>query len=232
MAKTLTPKSIENMRAVVSRREVPDAGCRGLYLVVQPVTGRRSFAVRYRFNGAPKKLTLGSWPALQLAAARKAATDALHELALGRDPAALKFDTEAAAKRVAAERAADTIDHWSRHFIERYAKKRTRPSSWQQAEHVFHNIVLPAWSGRIIHEIQRRDIRELVEGVAEDKPVMANRALAHLSKFFNWLCEQDVIAASPAVGVKRPAEESARDRILSVDEIARLWKALDAIGGH
>jgi integrase len=232
MAKTLTPKSIENMKAGSARREIPDAGCRGLYLVVQPVTGRRSFAVRYRFHGTPKKLTLGSWPALQLAAARKVATDALHELAQGRDPAALKFDAEAAAERAAAERAADTVDHWAKHFLERYAKKRTRPNSWQQAEHVFGNIVLPAWSGRIIHDIQRRDVRELVEAVAEDRPVMANRALAHLSKFFNWLCEQDVIVASPCAGVKPPAKEQARDRVLSDDEIRALWKALDALGGR
>jgi integrase len=232
MAKTLTPKSIENMKAGAARREIPDAGCRGLYLIVQPVTGRKSFAVRYRFNGAPTKLTLGSWPALQLAAARKAATHALHELAQGRDPATMKFDAEAAAKKAAAERAADSVDHWAKLFIERHAKKHTRPRSWQQCEHVFHNIVLPVWSGRIVHDIKRRDIIEVVEGVAEDRPVMANRTLGHLSKFFNWLCERDVIPASPCAGVKPPAKETPRERILTDGEIKALWTACGAIGGR
>src|SRR5262249_55110694 len=116
-------------------------------------------------------------------------------------------------------------------FIERYAKKKTRPKSWAQAEHVFSKIVLPAWRGRVIHDIQRRDIRQLVESVAERHPIMANRALAHLSRFFSWLCEQDVIAASPCVGVKPPSKETARDRVLSDDEIKTLWAACETIGG-
>ena len=65
---------------------------------------------------------------------------------------------------------------------------------------MFDNIVLPVWRGRIIHDIKRRDIIELVEGVADDRPIMANRTHAHLSKFFNWLCERDAIAASPCAG--------------------------------
>jgi integrase len=96
---------------------------------------------------------------------------------------------------------------------------------------VFHKIVLPVWRGRIIHDLERRHIRELVENVAVDRPVLANRTLAHLSRFFNWLCERDVIKASPCAGVKPPAKEQARDRVLSDAEVAALWRACDAIGG-
>jgi integrase len=91
--------------------------------------------------------------------------------------------------------------------------------------------VLPAWRGRIIHDIERRHIRELVENVAVDRPVLANRTLAHLSKFFNWLCERDVIKASPCAGVKPPAKEQARDRVLDDAEVKALWRACDGIGG-
>src|SRR6266436_6298791 len=172
MAK-LTTKFIENAKPAAHRREIPDSGCRGLYLIVQP-TGRKAWAVRYRFEGTPKKLTLDG--RLTLAEARKAATDALHELECGNDPAALKFDAQAKAEKAAADRQRDTVDRLAERFIEQYAKRKTRPKSWQQTEHVFHNIVLPAWRGRTVHDIERRDIRELVEAVAEDRPVMANRA--------------------------------------------------------
>jgi integrase len=228
MAKALTAKSVENAKPAAIRREIPDAGCRGLYLVVQP-TGRKAWAVRYRFEGTPRKLTLDG--ALTLAAARKAATDALHELERGNDPAALKFDAQAKAEKEAADRAGDTVDNLAARFIEKYAKRKTRKSSWRQTVHVFENIVLPAWRGRVVHDIARRDIRELVENVAVDRPVMANRALAHVSKFFNWLCEQDIIAASPSVGVKPPASETARDRVLSDAEIKALWRACEGVGG-
>jgi integrase len=229
MAKAFTAKSIENIRPAAERREIPDAGCRGLYLIVQP-SGRKSWAVRYRFEGKPKKLTLDG--VLTLAAARKTATDALHELEQGRDPATLKFEARATAEQASAARAADTVDHLSALFIERHAKKKTRHNSWRQTVHVFDDIVLPAWRGRVVHDIKRRDIIDLLERVAEDRPIMANRVLAALSKFFNWLCERDVIVASPCAGVARPSDERARDRILSDDEIRKLWLACDAIGGR
>jgi integrase len=228
MAKALTAKSIENIKSGATRREIPDGGCRGLYLIVQP-TGGRAWAVRYRFEGKTRKLTLGG--GLTLAEAREKATAALRERERGNDPAALKFDAQAKARAASADRARDTVQRLAEIFINQYARRKTRKNSWRQTEHVFHNIVLPAWQGRTVHEIQRRDIRELVENVAVDRPVMANRALAHLSKFFNWLCEQDIIAASPCAGVKPPSKEHARERILSDDEIKALWHACDAIGG-
>jgi integrase len=61
---------------------------------------------------------------------------------------------------------------------------------------------------------------------------LANRIKAVLSKFFGWLCERDVIAASPCVGVKPPSKEVARDRVLNDDELRRLWLASDAVGGN
>jgi integrase len=224
----LTAKFLDNVKPAAERREIPDSGCRGLYLVVQP-TGRKAWAVRYRFGRKTRKLTLDG--GLTLKAARKAATDALHELECGNDPGALKFEAQAKAEQVAADRKRDTVERLAEQFIERYAKQKTRPTSWRQTEHVFHGLVLPAWRGRPVHEIERRDIRELVESIAVDRPIMANRALAHLSKFFNWLCERDIIAASPCAGVRPPSKEHARERILSDDEIKALWHACDAIAG-
>src|SRR5262245_24603064 len=227
MAK-LTTKFIESIKPTAARQEIPDSACGGLYLVVQAGTGHKSWAVRYRYQGRTRKLTLDG--GLTLAAARKAASDALHELERGNDPAALKFDAQAKAEKEAADRARDTVEALMHEFIEQHAKRKTRRNSWKQTEHVFHKIVLPVWRGRIIHDLERRHIRELVENVAVDRPVLANRTLSHLSKFFNWLCERDVIKASPCAGVKPPAKEQARDRVLNDDEIKALWRACAAVG--
>ena len=224
MAKQLTAVSVANARPGQQRREIPDAGCRGLYLVVQP-SGRKSWAVRYRFAGKPRKVTLDG--ALTLAAARKAAADALHELERGNDPAALKSKTKA----TAATLAADTVDRWAAQFIELHARRKTRALTLAQYESVLRRLVLPAWRGRTVHDIKRRDVIELLEQIAIDRPIMANRTHGVISKLFNWLCERDVIVASPCAGVKRPSEETARKRVLTDPEIKRLWLACDAIGG-
>jgi integrase len=169
---------------------------------------------------------LGGFPAVSLAEARRAAAAAMAELARGVDPRLEKRQAKADAAR--ADR--DTINSLAAKFIE-HQKRHTRPNSWRQTIHVFEDIVLPAWSGRSVHEIERRDVKDLVKAVAVDRPVMANRATAVLSKFFNWLCEDDVLKASPAAGVKLPSKETPRERTLSDDEIRALWLACDDIGG-
>jgi hypothetical protein len=115
----ITPLRIKNEKPRTVRAEIADGRCRGLYLVVQP-SGGKSWAVRYRHAGKPRKLTLGpvlvlgrdevepSDPtidgALTLAAARKLATDALHKVKQGIDPAKNKRDEIEASKDAAAVR--------------------------------------------------------------------------------------------------------------------------------
>jgi integrase len=224
MMPRLSAISIENMRPRAQRYAVPDSGCRGLYLNVYP-TGRKSYSVRYRFAGATRNLTLDGFPPLALA--RKAATDALAEVDQGRDPAAAKL----AAKTTAAQRESDTVERLADAFIEKHAKRHTRPNSIRATEAAFRNIIKPAWGKRTVHEIARRDVIELLDGVAADRPILANRTRATLSRFFGWLCERGIIAASPCVGVKAPSAETARDRVLDDTELRRLWLASDAVGG-
>lgn len=68
----LTDLSIRNLKPQADRYELPDPGARGLYVVVHP-SGKRSFVVRYRHVGVPRKLTLQA--GISLAAARKLAAD-------------------------------------------------------------------------------------------------------------------------------------------------------------
>jgi integrase len=223
MAKTLTMKAVENLKPSANRYELPDGGCRGLYCLVQP-SGQRSWAIRFRLAGKPCKHTLGSFPAMSLAEARQAAAGALAQVARGTDPRAAKQKSKAEA----AERSRDTVDRLTAQFLE-WQGKRLRPNSLRQLEHIVTNIVVPAWQGRDVHSIARRDAIELTEAVAETRPVMANRVHSGLYRFFGWLCERDVIVASPMVGVPRPASESARERTLSERELIQLWHACDAV---
>jgi hypothetical protein len=81
MGKVITHRFVESVRPKAARTEYPDAGCPGLYLIVQP-TGTRSWAFRFRHNGANGKKTLGraGVGGLSLAAARAAAAAHRHRL--------------------------------------------------------------------------------------------------------------------------------------------------------
>ena len=98
MSKALTVQSIERFKPDQSKRlEIPDGLLPGFYFVLQP-SGVRSWAVRYRYGGKSRKLTLGPYPVLDLSTARARAREALQVLALGRDPASEKRDALRAAR--------------------------------------------------------------------------------------------------------------------------------------
>ncbi len=82
----LTVKSVESAQGSVTRREIPDSLMQGLYLVVQPGTGHKSWAVRCRRNGRPAKITIGPYPRIGLVEARESAARILRNVAEGRDP--------------------------------------------------------------------------------------------------------------------------------------------------
>jgi integrase len=110
-------------------------------------------------------------------------------------------------------------------FLDLHVRRKTRRSSAAATERIFRNVVLPAWRGRSIHDIRRRDVIELIERRAVDYPVSANRVLAALSKFANWLLTREAIATSFTTGVPRPHREVARSRTLDAMELRALWLA-------
>ena len=96
--KSLTGAALTKIKAdAAKRQEVPDGVVVGLYFVVQP-TGRKSWAVRYRFNGKPRKMALGNYLAgvdankagQELVRLRREAGDILESIRAGADPASEK----------------------------------------------------------------------------------------------------------------------------------------------
>src|ERR1700733_7179989 len=133
MARALTPFAIEKFKPSDIRREIPDPGQRGLYIVVQ-TSGSKSFAVRYRFGGKPRKLTLQG--GISLAAARKEAAAALYEVAQGRDPGAAKRRARDA-QRLAV---ADTFELVAEEYLRREGDK-LRSLDWRRG--VLKRLVYP-----------------------------------------------------------------------------------------
>jgi integrase len=223
MAKKLTARKVEQARANPSkRREVPDGGKPGLYLVIQP-SGRKSWAVRYRVNGKPRKLTLDGFPGL--ATARRLAQDALDMVAERKDPAA-----EKQASKSQYGLGSDLFSAVAAEFVERHAKRNTRALSAHQTERFLAREVLPKWGNKRIQEITKRHVLDLLDGIVDrGGGLSANRVLAAVRKLFNWAVQRGIITISPAAGIKAPLAETSRDRVLSDDEIRWTWLACDRL---
>ena len=223
----LTVKSVEAAKPNPGkRREIPDGALPGLYLVVQPAGGK-SWAVRYRTAGKPRKLTLGAYPRLQLVEAREAARTALRAAAEGRDPAGEKQ----AAKVEAAVVQSMRFSAVAADYIERYAKPRNR--SWRETE-AFLTRTLDAtdtWQDRDIRSIGRQDVLDALDAVvARGATIHANRLFSALRRFFAWTVERGIIEASPIAALKPPSPEISRDRVLSDAELVAAWKAAEEVG--
>jgi integrase len=221
MAKKLTSKFVENVKPSPERKEYPDGGT-GLYLVVQP-TGVKSFAGRYRHLGTPKKLTLGRWPQLALATARKDWATALHGLAQGRDPAAARED----AKLKAAEAKLNTVANICAEYMRREGCKLRTANA---RESILRRLVYPVIGDQPITAIKRSEIVRLLDRVEDHNgPRMADVTLATLGRIFHWHEKRSDEFRSPVIrGMQRqkPAEHR-RERILDDDEIRAVWKATE-----
>jgi len=114
-------------------------------------------------------------------------------------------------------------------FIDRYASKNVTVG---ETKRIFDRYVLPHWNDRLLTEITRSDVVDLLDRVEDNAGLhMANRVLAAVRKLFNWaLSERALIEASPIVpGMARKGETS-RDRYLSQDEIGLVWAAAESLG--
>jgi integrase len=226
MAKALTQLAIDNLNPGSGRREIPDGKASGLYFVIQP-TGRMAWALRYRFNGRPHKLTIGAYPAIGLAKARAEAGRAKVALADGEDPAAAK--RAAKAVKLAARRGADdSAEKVIAEFINLYARPNTR--DWKETERLLAEFAV-AWKGRRLADIGKPDIHRVLDSVvARGSPITANRKFAQLRKMCKWAVSRGIIERSPCDGVDPPSTEKSRDRVLDMNELLLVWRAADNLG--
>jgi integrase len=184
-------------------------------------SGTRSFFVMTRVRGTLRRVTLGSHPAIRLADARRLAREAMAMARLGNDPSA--------SKRAARRPAERPVERVIQDYIARAQKARGR-RAWREVERSLSRELAP-WQGRPIESITRADVLELLDAIVDrGSPAMANLLLRHLKHFMGWCLERGLIEASPAAGIRAPAEMRSRDRVLTEPELAAVWAACGTLG--
>jgi integrase len=210
---------------VLGRTEYFDAGFPGLSLRVTD-KGVKSWSLFYRFHGRLRRFTIGPYPAIKPAQARREATAALERVRQGIDPAEEKRE-----RRDKPLPETETFATLAGDYLERHVRKNCAPATYKEAKRDLECNVLPDWCSRSVASISRRDAINLIDGLVErGVEIQANRTLARLRALFNWAIEKDRISASPVEHMKPPSKERARDRALTDDEIRWFWLACDKIG--
>lgn len=207
MRRKLTSKVVEFLNAPGPKRmDVWDTVLQGFGMRVSP-TGRKAWFVMVRPDGLPKRVTIGSYPAISLADAREQAGKIIHDVQLG------VFEKPAETPTLG-----DTVPL----FIQLYAKPKNR--GWKETERLLGDF--RALFSRPIDAIKRSDVVSVLDVmVASGRPYSANRALSHLKKLMNWSLDRGMIEVNPIAGLKPPVKERARDRVLTDRELSALLVA-------
>ena len=199
-----------------------DPRLKGFGLRITP-RGAQSFVFQYRVDGGPaRRKTIGPvgspWTP---ATARKEAERLLVLVYQGIDPVEAKRE---------AKRKKETLNFrtYSERFVELYLKPNWR-GTWGSANCTIHNVFIPRWGNRPVHEITRADIVKVLDEYS-DRPARRKEIHSLLRKFFNWATDRQDIDVSPLAGMKAPKAVPSRRRVLSDDEVVALWRATENSG--
>ena len=223
MASTvLTDIAVRNLKPSVGRQvDVYDSKIRGLAVRVSPM-GTKAFVIWYRIGSKARRLTLGRFPTMTLAEARKRAQEALLQVADGKDPAAEK-------QRARSEYDGKLFSTLVDEFIETYAKRKTR--GWHETDRLLRREFVSFWASWPVQTISRQDVAKVLNAIVKrGSPSVANHALAALRKMFNWAIEYGHLDRSPCFGIKAPTKLKSRDRVLTVEELVCIWQAAEKMG--
>lgn len=207
--RTLTDRGVEALKPRATQYKHADPQMPGHYVRVLP-SGAKSFAVVTRDpNGKQVWQTIGSSKTMTVAESREQARAIAARIRTGKDRAGPQtFQTVA--------------ETWFRRQVE----GRELISSTEIRRYL--DRILKAWGGRDIASIGRGDVAKLLDD-AEDRagPSAADFTLSILSRVFMWHVSRTDQFVSPIVrGMRRTSPKArARSRILSDDEIRKLWDA-------
>jgi len=178
----------------------------------------KTFVLAHRFGGRnPVRLKLGRYPVISLERGREKAAQWIQMLEHGKDPR-IELERERVAE---ARKRADTFSAVAQTFIEHKLRKERQG---KDAERTLRRFI-EAWGSRPITDIDRRDVREVIDPVAAQAPYMAHSMLTIAKRFFAWCVERDILEVSPCAVMKAAkiiGKRKPRQRVLSEDEIIAL----------
>jgi len=218
----LTAKGIESLRAGASRVDYWDTDVKGLHVRVSP-SGERVFAVWYRVHQQPHRVNIGRWPTMTLRDARLEAHEILRDAGKGIDTVAVR--KAAAAEAQQRKLRGDTFEDLARKCMEAIAPE-IRDRTAQEYQRILRANVHPRIGKLRPEAVTKGDIREVFRAVEKQGRIAANRTLAVVRRVFNWAASQDLVPASPVVGLKS-SSETPRVRVYTDDELRRIVKGVE-----
>lgn len=176
---------------------------------------KKTWFIFYNINGRKRRYGIGTFPKVGLADARDAAKILFGEIAKGTDPAGKRDQLKKA----------DTVSMLVEKFV---ASRSLVVQTHKDIERRLENHLVRHYGSRKVDSIRKPDILDVLDRVvAQGYKSEPNRLLKDLKQMFNWAIDHEIVSMNPCLNVKPPLREYPKDRVLTPDEILKLWKALD-----
>jgi integrase len=236
----LTERKIEVLAVERGQKDrlIFDDTQRGLAVRVT-ASGSRTYLCQYTLHSQKWRVPLGACSALSLSSAREAAATIMGDVAKGRNPAAERKEA-VAAERVKRSRDRLTlrvlIEDWNRlHLTHRrpsYAKEAVRALHSAFADHLDdaaedldRTAVVRALDG-----LTRRGRRKDGEGTERPRgAAMTGRTATYGRAAYTWAVKRGAVRANPFADLPIAKGIAKRERVLSDDEIAEIWRAAGTV---
>ncbi len=226
----LTELACKNARCPAGRPRLRLADSAGLYLEVTPAGGRY-WRWKYRHAGKEKRLALGTYPEVGLAAARRKCEDARRTLADGVDPGAARADAKAAERL----RLGTDFEAVGRAWFEHWKG----PRSPRHADYVLRRLeadVFPAIGRKPISEVTAPVLLAMAKKIEQRGAVdIAKRALQTANQILRFAVAHGHLQRNPAADVKpsdalKPRKKTNYAR-LDAKDVPGLLRKIDAYKG-
>lgn len=202
---------------------------RGLYLLIQP-TGGKLWRLDYRFDGKRKTLSLGAYPDVSLADARKGRDRARELLAAGTDPGAARKVEKASRAAAVANSFEVIVREWH----------KMKSATWTESTRVkqlavLENDLLPWLGSRPIAEITAPELLGTLRRIEARGAVdSAHRAKQICGQVFRYAIATGRAERNPAadlLGALTPVAKKHFAAITEQDEVGPLLRAIDGYKG-
>ena len=216
----LTDRQIQLTKPPVSGRLTLSDG-NGLQLRITS-NGKRSWSLQYRYQGAMRKYTIGSYPEITLKDARARSTELRASIQAGNDPQL--------AKKQARSASSTNVEECFEEYLRDHLQVNLK--SWPEYARAMRKDVLP-FVGKIeLEALDKPAIRAVIRRITDrGRLVLANRVLQYISKMLKWAVGVGYITINPAADIPKPVKERSRERVLCLDEVRCILAACDSLAG-
>jgi len=218
----LTEVRIRRARPKERPYKLRDGG--GLYLLITP-TDAKQWRLRYAIGGRETMLSLGTYPATSLKAARAKRTELRAALEAGKDPAA-----ERRAERANSANSFETI---AREWL---AKQPFSPKTLRKAVWTFEDLLFPYVGPRAVSALTPPELLEVFRRLERrGKHETAHRAKQRVGQVLRYAIATGRAERDPTAdlrGALAPIKVTNRAAVTDPREVAQLLRALDGYQGH